>query len=106
MSDIVAIGLKDQVTGFEGVGVKSEPIQVEAEFEKTLREVVRRTSVEIVLVTETFAENDNARAIKQARAASGKVIIVIPDHHGSKGLAYTELRRDVERALGVDLLKS
>ena len=103
MSEIVAIGQRDQIIGFQGVGVKIEPARNAVEFAASLKEVARREAVGIILVTENFAEQ-GADLITLLRKAYGKVILVIPDHHGSKGLAYRKMQKDVERALGVDLL--
>ena len=104
MSEIVAIGQRDQIIGFQGVGVKIAPAKDHAQFAAGLKEVARRDDVGIILVTENFAEDEGADLIAQIRKTYGKVILVIPDHHGSKGLAYRKMQKDVERALGVDLL--
>lgn len=103
MSEIVAIGQKEQIIGFQGVGVRTRPVKNQEEFAAALAETVRKRDVEIVLVPETFAE-EGAGAIRAARKKSQKVILVIPDHHGSRGLAITEMKEDVEQALGVDMI--
>ncbi|HUS57966.1 MAG TPA: V-type ATP synthase subunit F [Planctomycetota bacterium] len=104
MSDIVAIGEKDQIIGFRGVGVRIAPVKTNDDFVAALADATRRESVSIVLLTESYAGDENAKLIAETRRATGKVIVVIPDHHGSKGLAFSKMRADVERALGVDLL--
>ncbi len=104
MSEIVAIGEKDQIIGFQGVGVRIAPVKNHEEFAEALGKASRNAEVEIILIPETFAEEEGAQLIRDARAMTTKVILVIPDHHGSKGLALTEMKEDVERALGVDMI--
>ena len=104
MSEIVAIGEKDQIIGFKGVGVRIVPVKTHDEFAVALAESVRNAEVEIILIPESFAENENADLIRNARKTVSKVILVIPDHHGSRGLGFAEMKNDVRRALGVDLL--
>ncbi|NQT18329.1 MAG: hypothetical protein HQ592_01400 [Planctomycetes bacterium] len=104
MAEIVAIGEKDQIIGFRGVGVRIAPVKNNEEFAGALKEASRDAEVEIILTPESFAEGENAALIRDARKNTMKVIIVIPDHHGSKGLALMEMKEDVERALGVDMI--
>ena len=104
MAEIVAIGEKDQVIGFRGVGVTLAPVKTHDEFAEALKDACRRAEVEIILVTENFAENDGEKLLADVRKTTKKAILVIPDHHGSRGTAFRKMRADVERALGVDML--
>jgi len=104
MSQIMAIGTKEQIIGFRGVGVGTSPVTGLAEFQQAIREHTSDPETEIILITETFAENDYAGLIREAREDSDKVILIIPDHHGARGLALAEMKADVERALGVDMI--
>jgi len=104
MSEIVAIGQKDQVIGFQGVGVKVEPAPTYVEFAAKLKDACRRDEVGIILVTENYVMEQGAELIGILRKAYDKAILVIPDHHGSKGLAFRKMKADVKRALGVDML--
>ena len=104
MSEIVAIGEKDQIIGFRGVGVRIAPVRNNEEFAEALTQASRDAEVEIILTPESFAEGENAALIRNARKETRKVIIVIPDHHGAKGLGLMEMKEDVERALGVDMI--
>jgi len=104
MSEIVAIGEKDQITGFRGVGVRILPVRNNTEFAASLKEASRREDVGIILVTEDYADGDNAKLLADTRKLTRKTILVIPDHHGSRGLAFLKMKADVERALGVDML--
>ncbi|HUW32537.1 MAG TPA: V-type ATP synthase subunit F [Planctomycetota bacterium] len=104
MSEIIAIGEKDQVIGFLGVGVTIAPVKTHDEFADALKDACRRDGVEIILVTENFAENAGEKLLADTRKSTNRVILVIPDHHGSRGTAFRKMRADVERALGVDML--
>ena len=104
MSEIVAIGQKDQIIGFRGVGVQIAPVKTAEEFAAAFKETARRADVGIIMITETFVEGENEKLLASVRKTTQKVILVLPDHPGSKGLAFKRMRADVERALGVDLL--
>jgi len=104
MSEIMAIGETDQIIGFKGVGVRIAPVKTHDEFAQALSEAIRNAQVEIILIPESFAEDEEAELIRNARKTTDKVMLVIPDHHGSRGLGFAELKDDVRRALGVDLL--
>jgi len=104
MPAIVAIGGREQIIGFSGVGVGVSPVTGRQEFEQALKETTRDPEVQIILIPETFAEDEYAEMIRDARKNSNKVILIIPDHRGARGLALAEMKAHVERALGVDMI--
>ena len=55
MAEIVAIGEKDQIIGFRGVGVRIAPVKNNEEFAEALTKASRNAEVEIILTPESLA---------------------------------------------------
>jgi vacuolar-type H+-ATPase subunit F/Vma7 len=56
------------------------------------------------MITETIAK-DCMEKITNFRDRSSAIILLIPAHTGSLNLSLEEMRLDVEKAAGIDLLK-
>jgi V/A-type H+/Na+-transporting ATPase subunit F len=63
----------------------------------------RDSEIGLVLVTESMAR-DAPKAIEEFRERSSAILTIIPTHEGSKHLSFQEIRKSVERSLGVDIL--
>jgi V/A-type H+-transporting ATPase subunit F len=103
MSKAVAVGEKHLILGFKGVGFEIVPIDDSAKLMHELNALSRDPEVGLVLVTESMAK-DALKAIEEFRMRSPAILTIIPAHEGSKHLSYQEMRKSVERSLGVDIL--
>jgi len=68
-----------------------------------LNTLSRDPEIGLVLVTESMAR-DAPKAIDEFRERSSAVLTIIPTHEGSKHVSFQEMRKSVERCLGIDLL--
>ena len=103
MSKAVAVGEKHLILGFKGVGFEIVPIDDSTKLMHELNTLSRDPEIGLVLITESMAQ-DAPVAIEEFRGRSSAVLTVIPTHEGSKHLSFQEVRRSVERSLGIDLL--
>jgi V/A-type H+-transporting ATPase subunit F len=63
----------------------------------------RDPEIGLVLITESMAK-DASKAIEEFRMRSSAILTIIPAHEGSMHLSFQEMRKSVERSLGVDIL--
>ncbi|MBM4271846.1 MAG: hypothetical protein FJ139_06820 [Deltaproteobacteria bacterium] len=103
MSKAVAVGEKHLILGFKGVGFEIVPIDDSAKLVHELNLLSRNPEVGLVLITESMAEGAS-KAIEEFRMRSPAILTIIPTHEGSKQLSFREMRKSVERSLGVDIL--
>jgi V/A-type H+-transporting ATPase subunit F len=103
MSKAVAVGEKHLILGFKGVGFEIVPIDDSAKLMHELNILSRDPEIGLVIVTESIAE-EASKAIEEFRVRSSAILTIIPAHEGSKHLSFREMRKSVERSLGVDIL--
>jgi V/A-type H+-transporting ATPase subunit F len=103
MSKAVAVGEKHLILGFKGVGFEIVPIDDSEKLMHELNALSRDPETGLVLVTESMAR-DAPKAIEEFRGRSSAVLTIIPTHEGSKHISFQEMRKSVERSLGIDLL--
>jgi V/A-type H+/Na+-transporting ATPase subunit F len=103
MSRAVAIGEKHLILGFKGVGFEIIPVEDSSKVGEVLNGLVRQSDVGLVFVTESIAK-DAAEAIRDFRVRSSAILTLIPSHEGSDQVSFQEIRRSVERSLGLDIL--
>ncbi len=100
---IAAIGEKDLIVGFRCLGVDLIPVQSKADTDVALRRILQEPDLALVLITETAADLC-LDMIPDLREKSLAVILIIPSHEGSRGISMTEMRRSIERAVGINIL--
>jgi len=103
MSKAVAVGEKHLILGFKGVGFDIVPIDDSEKLMHELNTLSRDPEIGLVLVTESMAR-DAPKAIDEFRGRSSAVLTIIPTHEGSGHVSFQEMRKSVERSLGIDLL--
>ena len=99
----VALGQRHHILGFQGVGFEIVAIEDSAGLERELVLLARDPEVALVLVTEDMAV-EAPEAVENFRLRSSAILTVIPTHEGSRQVSFQEIRRSVERSLGVDIL--
>ena len=103
MARAVAVGEKHMILGFRGVGFEVVPVQNRAELQEALARLARDGDVGLVVVTESMAA-ESGEFLEEFRERSAAVLTVIPGHAGSGHVSFEEMRKTVERSLGVDIL--
>jgi len=103
MSKAIAVGEKHLILGFKGVGFEILPIDDSSKLMHELNLLSRDPEVGLVLVTESMAK-EAPNVIEEFRGKSSAILTVIPTHEGSRHLSFQEMRKSVERSLGVDIL--
>ena len=103
MSKAIAIGEKHLILGFKGVGFEVVPVEESSKLMSELIALSRDPEIGIVLITESMAEK-NPQAILEFRHRSSAILTIIPTHEGSRHTSFQEIRKSVEKAIGVDIL--
>ncbi|HUW61469.1 MAG TPA: V-type ATP synthase subunit F [Candidatus Bathyarchaeia archaeon] len=104
MSRAIAVGEKTFILGFKGVGFEIEPAENAEAVGTVLGALSRERDIGLVLLTETMAA-ENAEAVANFRQMNPAAILtVIPTHKGSARASFEEMRKAVERSIGVDML--
>lgn len=99
----VAVGEKHLILGFKSVGMEVLSATEPDAFHREVMHLARDSDVGLVLVTESMAAQ-SPQTIQDFRANSSGVLVVIPSHEGSQGFSFEEMRKSVERSIGVDIL--
>ena len=104
MSRAIVVGEKTFILGFKGVGFEIEPAENAESVGRILGALSRERNIGLVLLTETMAA-ENAEAVANFREMNpGAILTVIPTHKGSTRRSFEEMRKTVERSIGVDML--
>ncbi len=103
MSKAMAVGEKHLILGFKGVGFEIVPVDDSEKLLHELNVLSRDPEIGLVLVTESMAE-EAPKVIEEFREKSAAVLTVIPTHEKSKHLSFQEIRKSVERSMGIDIL--
>ncbi|MCX5768909.1 MAG: V-type ATP synthase subunit F [Candidatus Hydrogenedentes bacterium] len=104
MSRAIAVGEKTFILGFKGVGFEIEPADNAEAVGTILGSLSRERNIGLVLLTETMAA-ENPEAVANFRETNpGAILTVIPTHKGSTRASFQEMRKTVERSIGVDML--
>ena len=101
-SEIAMIGDRDSVLLAKAVGLS---VFAETDSEKASRLIHRlaREDYKILYLTEPlFAQCQEA--IEKYKQETFPAIIPIPDSHGASGVAMAQIKANVEKAIGADIL--
>lgn len=103
MSKVVAVGERDLIIGFKTVGVELTPVKSPSEVGAALSKLSQDTSVGLILITETIAEGC-LDVITSFRDENPVVVLIVPSHLPTKQISMLEMKRDIEKAVGIDML--
>lgn len=98
---IAVIGDKDSVLAFRALGVDVFDAKTPIEASERLRRLARDYSV--IFITEDIAEQISD-VVKRYKTRPYPAVIPIPSSAGSTGFGMQGLSKDVEKALGSDIL--
>lgn len=103
MSDKMAVvGDKDSIFAFKAVGVEVFGAEMEAEAKERVKTLAKE-NYKIIFITEDLAEKLE-EFLERYKNVPYPVIIPIPRGGQGTGYAMTSLKRDMERAIGADIL--
>ncbi len=103
MSKVVAVGEKDLIIGFKAVGVEIVPVKSPSEVGVVLKKLSQDASIGLILITETIAEGC-LDVISSFREGSPAVILIVPSHLPTKHISMLEMKHNIEKAVGIDML--
>lgn len=98
---IAVIGDKDSILSFKAIGVEVFPARNYFEAQDTLKQLARDYAV--IFITEDIAENI-PDVIKRYKTRPFPAVIPIPSAQGSTGFGMKSISKDVEKAIGADIL--
>lgn len=98
---IAVIGDKDSILAFKAIGVDCYPAKNYFEAQDTLKMLAREYAV--IFITEDIAVNIQD-VLKRYKTRPFPAVIPIPSAQGSTGFGMKGLSKDVEKAIGVDIL--
>ena len=99
---IAVVGDKDSVMLFKAVGLEVRYAQNVRDAEQAIHSLAR-DGYPVIYVTEQVAEQA-AEAIALYDTSTFPAIIPIPDKDGIKGIGMQGIRKNVEKAVGADIL--
>ena len=103
MARMIAIGPERLTLPFGAIGFES----VEADpsnFMEVLRGLVADRSVGLIVCGESFVTGPTSAECRELCAGTRAAVLVVPDGPVARGTGRELVRRQVERAAGVDLL--
>ncbi|HBA53285.1 V-type ATP synthase subunit F [Syntrophorhabdus aromaticivorans] len=103
MAKAVAVGEKHLILGFKGVGFEIMVIEEADRLSRALALLAADAEVCLVLITESLAEKA-PQALDEFREKSPAILTVIPTHEESRHASFAQMRKAIERSMGLDLL--
>ena len=103
MSKAVVVGERSLILGFKGVGFEVAAAEDGEALARELAALARKPDVALVLVTESLAA-EAPGALAHFREVSRAILTTIPTHKGTQHSSFNEMRKTVERSIGVDML--
>ncbi len=104
MFKVGMIGDYDSAIGFKAVGIDTYVVKDAKEAENILASLVRE-GYGIVFITEEIATSIE-NAVDSVNRETSCSVLIIPSVRGSTGFAIDKIRRNVEKAVGIDIFKS
>lgn len=104
MAKACIVGEKHLILGFKGIGFEVVPVSDPKDLAEELFMLTKRSDVGIILVTESIAA-EAPGVIEEFRSRSSVILTVVPMHEGGPRTAYKEMRKAIERSMGIDLFK-
>ncbi len=100
---LAVIGDGESVTAFMAIGAAVFKVSDEYEAADTLRKISATDEYAVVLVTENYAAKME-KLMAKLKQQPFPAVLSIPGATGSNGFGMAGLKRDVEKAVGVDIL--
>lgn len=98
---VAVVGDKESITAFKAVGIDVFPPQKDKDTGELIKTLAR--SYAVILVTGDIARREED-IINRYKARAYPIVTVIPGASGSTGYGLGGISKDVEKAIGSDLL--
>ncbi len=106
MKRIVAIGSRNFVFGFRAAGIKEGHVTEDGrEALKLIDDYIESKEVAVVLIGESLAKTIHEELISRSSRHYLPAIVILQDGVSNERLGFEEVRRNVERATGINLMK-
>ncbi len=99
---IAVIGDKDSIMGFKTIGVDTFPVTSTEAALDTLKKLVAE-NYGVIFITEELAQGLQA-VIDELHKRFLPTIVLIPNSKGTLGIGIEQIRKNVEKAIGADIL--
>ena len=99
---LAAVGPRDSVLAFKALGLTVVAATLPADAARALRKLAQEGYAVIFLTEDLAAQMPETLA--EYRAAPYPAVIPVPGHRGSNGFGLAGVHRDVEKAIGSDML--
>lgn len=100
---IAVIGDSETVTAFMAIGAAVVKVKDEYEAAEALRRLSKSDEYAVILVTEDYAAK-MTELMEKLKTKPYPAVIAIPGADGTNGFGMAGVKRDVEKAVGVDIL--
>ncbi len=97
------IGDSESVTAFLAIGAAVFKVNDEYEAADVLRSIAKTDEYAVILVTENYAAKMQP-LMQKLKEQTYPAVLSIPGATGSNGFGMSGLKKDVEKAVGVDIL--
>ena len=104
MARIAVVGKNDSIYGFTALGLETFPVPTKDEAFKLVKSLLN-DGVDIIYLTEDMIDG-NEEALGKLTDRTMKAIIPIPGVSGNTGVGMKNVRDNVIRAIGSDILFS
>ena len=98
---IAVIGDKDSILAFKAIGAEVFPVRNSFDASETLKKLAR--TYPIIFITEDIAQQIN-ETVERYKARPYPAVIPIPGSSGTNGYGMIGISRNVEKAIGTDIL--
>ncbi len=104
MAKACIVGEKHLILGFKGIGFEIVAVSDPKDLAEELFMLSRRNDIGLILVTESIAA-EAPGVVEEFRTRSDVILTVVPMYEDSPRTGYNEMRKAIERSMGIDLFK-
>lgn len=101
LNRIAVVGDKDSVLAFKAIGLDVFNVPSEAEAKDTIKNLAK--DYKVIFITDKLAQTLEYVLVKY-KSRPYPVIVPIPSAEGSNGFGMQGIKRDIEKAIGSDIL--
>ena len=98
---IAVLGDKDSILAFKAIGIDVFPVNEDEQARETLKKLARKYSV--IFITEDVAIKIND-VVERYKSRAYPAVIPIPSSNGTNGYGMDQIHKNVEKAIGADIL--
>ncbi len=99
---IAVVGDKDSILGFRTIGVDTFPVTSGDAALETLKKLVSE-NYGVIFITEELASGMQD-VINELHKRYLPTVVLIPNSKGTKGIGIQQIKENVEKAIGADIL--